>query len=173
MHVVLSAAAALAAAALATVQPAAAAPAAAPLVTVQSPAAGGAGFSRPDAGPAGPSLQQQQQQNQQEEPPPPPAQVAGKWTVSLDMAMGTATVGLEFKQDEGKITGTYSGRYGAFPLEGTVKGRAIEFVVTTTIEGQQSSLWFGGEVAEDGQTMKGPAELGGAGEAYWTAKRAK
>lgn len=115
----------------------------------------------------------QGQQNQQEAPAPPPASVAGKWTVSLDMAMGTATIGLEFKQDAGKITGTYSGRYGAFPLEGTVKGRAIEFVVTTTIEGQQSSLWFSGEVAEDGQTMKGPAELGGAGEAYWTAKRAK
>ena len=117
--------------------------------------------------------QQGQQGQTREEPVPEPAAIAGKWDVNLDMAMGTTTVVFEFKQDGAKLTGTYAGRYGTFPLEGTVKGRALEFVVTTTIEGQASSLWFGGEVAEDGQTMKGPAELGGAGEAYWNAKRAK
>jgi hypothetical protein len=108
-----------------------------------------------------------------ENPEPRPASVAGKWTVSLDMSMGTATVTLVLEQDAAKLTGTYEGRYGTFPLEGTVKGRAIEFVVSTTVEGQASALWFGGEVAEDGESMKGPAELGGAGDAYWTAKRAK
>jgi hypothetical protein len=49
----------------------------------------------------------------------------------------------------------------------------MDFVVTTTIEGQASSLGFGGEVSEDGQSIRGPAELGGAGEAFWLAKRAK
>jgi hypothetical protein len=125
------------------------------------------------AAPALTQGQQGQQGQTREEPVPEPAAIAGKWDVSLDMAMGTTTVVFEFAQDGAKLTGTYTGRYGTFPLEGTVKGRAIEFVVTTTIEGQASSLWFGGEVAEDGQTMKGPAELGGAGEAYWNAKRAK
>lgn len=156
------------------VRSAAAALAAAALMVPAAIAAGGAGLSRPtagpaQAGPAGHTLQQQQQ----DPPAQPPVSIAGKWTVSLDMAMGTAEVTLEFSQDGEKIKGTYAGRYGTFPLEGTVKGRAVEFVVTTTIEGQQSSMWFGGEVAEDGQAMKGPAELGGAGEAYWTAKRAK
>lgn len=132
-----------------------------------------ASSARPGAEPS--VSPQAQQQGQQAEPPEtpaaPPAAVAGKWNVSLDMAMGTASVVFEFKQEGEKITGTYTGNYGTFPLEGTVKGRAIEFVVSTTIEGQASALWFGGEVAEDGATMKGPAELGGAGEAYWTAKR--
>lgn len=115
----------------------------------------------------------QQQQQQPEPPATPPAQIAGKWTVSLEMDMGTATVTMEFKQEGEKVTGTYAGRYGSSPLEGTVKGRKMDFVVTTTIEGQSSSLWFGGEVSEDGQSIRGPAELGGAGEAFWLAKRAK
>lgn len=120
-----------------------------------------------------PLAQAASQQQQPARPAVPPAQVAGKWAVSLEMDMGTATVTIELKQEAAKITGTYAGRYGSSPLEGTVTGRKLEFVVTTTIEGQSSSLWFGGEVSDDGQTIKGPAELGGAGEATWFAKRAK
>lgn len=140
-------------------------------LAIMSPASTAAAVRGPDLEPA-PAVRQSQQQPPPQ-PAPPPAQVAGKWTVSLDMDMGTATVTLEFKQVAGKITGTYAGRYGTSPLEGTITGRKMEFVVTTTIEGQASSLWFGGEVSEDGQSIKGPAELGGAGAASWFAKRAK
>jgi hypothetical protein len=99
--------------------------------------------------------------------------VAGKWTMTLDMSMGAATPGLELKQDGAKITGTYTGRYGAFPLEGALKDRAIHFTFTMGAEGQTVTMTFSGEVAEDGQTMKGSATLGEMGDATWSAKREK
>ncbi len=100
--------------------------------------------------------------------------VAGKWTMTLEMSMGTATPTLDLKQDGSKITGTYTGRYGTFNLEGTLKERVIQFAFTMTAEGQSVDMKFAGEVAEDGQTMtKGVAVLGELGDATWTAKREK
>jgi hypothetical protein len=96
--------------------------------------------------------------------------VAGKWVMTLEMGMGTATPGLELKQDGAKITGTYSGRYGSFPLEGTVKGRAIAFSFAMSAEGQSVTMSFTGEVAADALSMKGTASLGEMGDASWSAK---
>jgi len=107
----------------------------------------------------------------QGKPDPAPVNVAGKWVMTLEMSMGTATPGLELKQEGAKITGTYSGRYGSFPLEGSVKGRAIAFAFTMSAEGQSVTMSYTGEVAADGQTMKGTASLGDMGDATWSAKR--
>jgi hypothetical protein len=92
---------------------------------------------------------------------------------SLEMSMGTGTPTLELKQDADKITGTYTGRYGTFQLEGKLKGRYIEFAFTMVAEDQSVEMSFAGEVAPDGQTMKGTAVLGELGDATWTAKREK
>ena len=100
-----------------------------------------------------------------------PASVAGKWTVVLELSIGTATPTLVIKQDGEKITGTYAGRYGTFPFEGKVKDRAIEFTFAMNAEGQQTTMSFRGEVASDGQTMKGDATIEGLGDATWSAKR--
>lgn len=97
--------------------------------------------------------------------------VAGKWSMTLDMSMGTANPGLELKQDGTKITGTYTGRYGAFSLEGTLKDRTIQFSFVMGAEGQTVTMTFSGEVAPDAQTMKGTASLGEMGDATWSAKR--
>jgi len=105
---------------------------------------------------------------------PEPAQtvnVTGKWSVTLEMSMGTATPSLELKQDGAKITGTYTGRYGSFPLEGTLKGRTIAFAFTMSAEGQSAAMTYTGEVAADSLSMKGTASLGELGEATWTAKK--
>ena len=105
-------------------------------------------------------------------PPKPPANIAGKWIMTLQMEMGAATPALEFKQDGEKLTGTYTGRYGAFPFTGTIKERALQFAFKMSAEGMDVDVAFSGEVAADGQTMKGRGELGGIGEVNWTAKRA-
>lgn len=97
--------------------------------------------------------------------------VSGKWAMTLDMSMGSATPALELKQDGAKITGTYSGRYGTFPLEGSLKDRAIQFSFTMGAEGQTVTMSFAGEVSADAQSMKGTATLGEMGEATWSAKR--
>ena len=112
-------------------------------------------------------------QTQEKPAPKPPASVAGKWSMALEMEMGTATTALELKQEGARLTGTYTGRYGVFPLAGAVKERAIEFAFKMNADGTEVDMSFWGEVAVDGQTMKGQAELGGLGEASWSAKRTK
>jgi len=108
-------------------------------------------------------------------PPPKPKDinVAGKWTMLLELEMGQATTALDLKQDGEKITGTYTGRYGTFALEGTLKGRALQFAFTMNADGQDVSMQFSGEVSEDSQTMKGQATLEGLGDASWSAKKDK
>ena len=109
--------------------------------------------------------------SQAQSKPAPPPTLTGKWAVTLEMQSGTANPTLELKQEGEKITGTYtSGRYGKFPLTGTLKGRALRFSCTMNAEGTEVVLAFAGEVAEDFQTIKGDADLGGAGEATWYAK---
>jgi hypothetical protein len=109
-----------------------------------------------------------------QEAPKAPLSVAGKWVITLVTENFTATSGLELKQDGEKITGTYtSTRYGPSPLEGTLKGRTIEFAFTLNADGTSVAMSYKGEVAADGQTMKGKASLEGLGEATWTAERPK
>ena len=93
--------------------------------------------------------------------------------MTLEMSMGTGTPTLELKQDADKVTGTYTGRYGTFALEGKLKERAIEFSVTMTAEDQSFTITFTGEIAADGQTMKGTAAMGELGDATWSAKKEK
>ncbi len=99
--------------------------------------------------------------------------VSGNWTMTLDMAMGTANPTLVLKQDGEKLAGTYTGRYGTFDLLGSVKDRAIQFTFTMNAEGQTATMAFVGEVAEDGQSMKGTAQLDEMGDATWSAKKDK
>jgi hypothetical protein len=105
-------------------------------------------------------------------PPPKAVNVTGKWAMTLEMSLGTGTPTLNLKQDDGKISGTYTGNYGTFELTGTLKERTIEFWFTMSAQGTDVDLYFSGEVAADGQTMKGSANLGDElGDATWTAKR--
>jgi hypothetical protein len=103
----------------------------------------------------------------------PVASLTGKWAMELNMSMGQSTPTLNLKQDGEKITGTYTSRYGTFPLEGTLKARTVQLFVTISVEGMQVDMAFSGEVAADGQSMKGEADLGQAGDATWVARREK
>jgi hypothetical protein len=106
--------------------------------------------------------------------PAKPAAVAGKWAVTLETEAFTANSSLELKQDGEKLTGTYtSSRYGATPLQGTIKDRTIEFSFKLSADGTDVPMAFKGEVAADGQTMKGRASISDMGEASWTAKKEK
>ena len=98
--------------------------------------------------------------------------LTGKWTMAIEIQGTTATPSLELVQDGEKITGTYAGRYGKFQVAGTLKGRALVFTFTMNAEGTDVLMTFKGEVAADFQSMKGDADMAGAGEAAWSAKRA-
>ena len=97
--------------------------------------------------------------------------VAGKWAMTLEMSMGAATPALELKQDGEDLTGTYTGRYGTFELQGSLKGHVIVFSFTMSAEGQAVTMSFEGEVSSDAQSMKGTASLADMGDATWSAKR--
>jgi len=101
--------------------------------------------------------------------PAPAANVTGKWTMTLELTMGTATPTLELIQTGEKITGSYEGRYGKSQLTGTIKNRVIEFSFTMSAEGTDTLMAYKGQVAADFKSMHGTAELGGMGEASWSA----
>lgn len=99
-----------------------------------------------------------------------PANVAGHWSVSLELGSIVGHPTLDLKQDGVKVTGTYRGRYGPSPVEGEVKENQIGFTVTMNAEGQETSGFFSGTV--DGEKMGGRVEFEGAGEGTWSATRA-
>ena len=99
--------------------------------------------------------------------------LTGKWQMTLEMEVGTASPVLVFKQDNEKLTGTYTGRYGEYALVGKVDGRKLEFVVTINAEGTETKMSFTGELTPAGDVVKGNADLGGMGQATWLAKREK
>jgi hypothetical protein len=103
--------------------------------------------------------------------PSPALTVAGKWQMTLEMQMGTASPVLDLVQQGEKITGTYEGRYGKSQLTGTLKNRVLEFSFTMNAEGTDVRMAFKGEVAADFKSIKGDADLGGMGEASWSAVR--
>jgi hypothetical protein len=109
----------------------------------------------------------------QQKPADSAVSIAGKWAMSIQMEVGTGTPALALVQDGEKITGTYAGRYGEYALKGTLKGRTLQFGFTMSAEGTDVEMAFTGEVAPDAQAMSGTATMGPAGEATWTAKRAK
>lgn len=92
--------------------------------------------------------------------------LTGKWRLTLEMEVGRATPLLELTEKDGKLTGTYTGRYGALPVEGTVDGKKVAFTVAM----ESTTLAFRGEIKDDG-TLAGTATFGELGEVKWTAAR--
>jgi hypothetical protein len=98
----------------------------------------------------------------------PPVDVTGKWRMTLEMEVGRATPLLELTQTEGKLSGTYTGRYGATPVSGQIDGRELKFSVAM----ETTTLLFKGTVKDDG-TLAGTADFGEIGSVTWTAAREK
>ncbi len=98
------------------------------------------------------------------------ANVAGEWALTVETPNGTGTPSVIFKQDGESLTGTYKGRLGEAPIKGTVKGNAIKFSVTLSVQGQDLEIEYSGTV--DGDSMKGKAKFGDFGEGNFTGKRA-
>ena len=103
-----------------------------------------------------------------------PATVAGVWKFTVELEVGTGHPTVTLKQDGEKVTGTYNGRYGPAPLEGTIKDATIEFTVSVTAEGEAVSGVFTGVVEGDGenQKMHGAVDFDQAGEGTWSAVKA-
>ena len=99
-----------------------------------------------------------------------PANVAGAWQLTIDTGQGTGTPSVTFQQDGEKLTGTYSSQvFGEQKVTGSVKGNAITFGFTATMEGNKFEITYTGTVEKD--TMKGKVKLGDVGEGTFTGKK--
>ena len=96
--------------------------------------------------------------------------VTGDWEIAIQSEAGNFSPKASLQQDGEKLSGTYRGSFGESKLEGTLKGRDIQWKTTISAQGQAVEITYTGVVEKDG-TMKGKVELGEFGSGQWTAKR--
>lgn len=108
-------------------------------------------------------------------PAPKALDVSGKWTMVLELSIGSSNPTLVLKQDGDKISGTYTGYYGESKLTGTIDAkRMLTFQVALVAEGTAVTMYFNGEVSADGQLIeKGAVSVEGLGDGTWAAKKDK
>jgi hypothetical protein len=97
--------------------------------------------------------------------------VTGVWIFSVESPAGKSNPTLTFKQDGEKLTGQYSSQLmGQADLTGTVKGPAIEFLVSATVQGTPIELKYTGTV-DTKDSMKGTLSAGDFGNGTFTGAR--
>jgi hypothetical protein len=97
------------------------------------------------------------------------ASVEGEWAASMNTPGGARPMGLIFKVEGEKLTGTVKRANGDVSLEGTIKGKDISFSYAVNYNGNVLSLFFSGKV--EGDSMSGTVSFGGNAEDSWSAKR--
>jgi hypothetical protein len=95
--------------------------------------------------------------------------VTGNWKLTIETPNGPGTPSLVLKQEGEKLTGTYKGRFGESPLEGTVKGNEIKFTVKVNAQGNELAIEYAGTL--EGDTMKGKVKFGEFGEGTFSGKK--
>ena len=103
-------------------------------------------------------------------PPPSFAEdVSGTWDLTVETQHGTATPSMTLKQDGERISGTYHGRMGDTALQGTLKGKSIQFSVRLKFRDQSFLVTYTGTV--EGASMKGTVQFGESSSGNWSAHR--
>ena len=97
--------------------------------------------------------------------------VAGTWNLSVVFDQGSGAPTVVFQLDGEKLTGTYTGQMGEYPLNGTFKDKKIAFTVSVNMQGNEIALVYTGTLEADG-TLKGTVDLGGMAGGTWTVKKA-
>ncbi|HEY8537242.1 MAG TPA: hypothetical protein VIL28_00145 [Steroidobacteraceae bacterium] len=97
------------------------------------------------------------------------ANIAGTWTMAVEMSMGSGNPTFVLNQNGNEVTGTYKGQLGEAPVTGTVKGNQVELKYTLNAQGMELTVTYSGTV--DGDTMKGKVSYGDMGEGTFTGKK--
>ena len=99
-----------------------------------------------------------------------PVDVAGKWALTVETTGGTGTPTIELTQDGETLAGTYSSQvFGEQKLTGTIKGNAISFGFTASVQGATVTVTYTGTA--DATMMKGKVTVGDLGEGTFTGKK--
>ncbi|HEV3056757.1 MAG TPA: hypothetical protein VGY48_00855 [Vicinamibacterales bacterium] len=96
--------------------------------------------------------------------------LSGKWDVTLKTQMGDLPVSAELAESAGKVTGSLVGPMGPVDVTGTFEGNAIKLDFTAKTPQGDIPISMSGELNGDA-IVNGKAEVGGMGQAEWTAKR--
>jgi hypothetical protein len=100
------------------------------------------------------------------------ADVAGRWTASIDTQIGVQNYTYDFKVDGAKLTGKAKSQFGETEIsEGSVKGDEISFVENLDFQGQALRITYKGKIA--GDEIKFNRKVGDVASEDFVAKRAK
>lgn len=101
------------------------------------------------------------------------ADVAGKWTMSVNTPNGATESTATFKQAGDTLSGTLeSEMMGSAKLTGTVKGDTVRFAFTLDMQGQQLPL-TASALLKDKESMEGTVSAAGMGDFPMTMKKQK
>jgi len=96
--------------------------------------------------------------------------VTGEWEASYTTPLGPQELKIYLTQEGPRVTGHTTSEYGESQVRGTINGRDIQLTFSATDGGKAIDIRVTARV--DGDTMKGTAKLGDAGEGAFTADRA-
>ena len=94
--------------------------------------------------------------------------IAGTWSMSVDSPHGAMTTSLELKQDDTRVTGTFTsnGHLPDMKVEGTFKDGVLKL---ETADDAEHKITFQAKLLENG-TLSGVLSME-VGDMNWTAKR--
>ncbi|NOT48585.1 MAG: S9 family peptidase [Acidobacteria bacterium] len=102
----------------------------------------------------------------------PAADVAGKWTMSVDAGGQIIDLEVELKQTGADFIGTMASHLGAGTIEkGKVAGSAITAIMQDDVQGQPTTIAVNGKV--EGDKMNGTLDVPGIGVVPFTAVKNK
>ena len=102
---------------------------------------------------------------------PAAVNIAGKWTVTIEMQGQQRQSGLDLKVEGTKLTGTINSELGEAQLAGEYADGKLKFGFSMDANGTPIQVGFVGAVQKDG-TLAGTLDFG-QGEIPWTAVRVK
>ena len=97
--------------------------------------------------------------------------VDGNWALTFETPMGSMEGSATFKSDGETLTGTVESQAGSTPVKGSIKGKAISFVLNVTTPQGDVAIQMAAEI--DGDSLKGTWDFAGQGTGSWTGKRVK
>jgi len=95
--------------------------------------------------------------------------VTGEWEASYTTPLGPQELKIYLTQEGPRVSGHTTSEYGESQVRGTINGRDIQLTFSATDGGKAIDIRVTARV--DGDTMKGTAKLGDAGEGAFTADR--
>ena len=97
--------------------------------------------------------------------------ISGTWMFSVDLEDGGhGDPTFVFKQENGKITGSYDGPLGQYKVTGTVKDRKAEFGFEFSRDGESLKATYTATI-ESSTKMTGTVDFSGATKGKWTATK--